>query len=327
MHRSERIAYHPDIDISVCVLTYHPDMAKLFATLESIVCQQGCSFEIIVADDGTQDFNRSVIEAYFAQRDFHTYTIVANPYNKGTVKNTASAFPVMRGRYIKAISPGDFLYDETALARMLRFVEDNQYRVAFGCTYQYQKKGEQLYEVLGQLQPTNLESYRRRAFSEIKKEYLIAQDFPVGCAFFTEAQLLISYTEKILGKIVYGEDCVYNIMIADGVEFGFFDDHFTWYEKGSGVSWQEEWQGKIMADRNMYYMIIAEDHLGLRDLCNWKIDPAHHEGELYESYINEYIKEALPRLHEENAKYMETVNQERLVHWISFGLQYADKMR
>lgn len=326
MYRSERIAYHPDIDISVCVLTYHPDMAKLFATLESIVCQQGCSFEIIIADDGTPNFNRSAVEAYFAQRNFHSYVIVANPYNKGTVKNTASAFPVMRGRYIKVISPGDFLYDETALVRMLRFVEYNQYQVAFGCTFYYQKIGEKNYEALGMLQPTNLESYRRKALFEIKKEYLIIPDFPVGGAFFTEAKLLISYTEMILGKIVYGEDCVYNIMIADGVELGFLDDNFIWYEKGPGVSWQAEWQPKICADKNMYYTMIAENHPELRDLCHWKIDPENHEGDLYESYINEYIKEAIPRIQKENAKYMERLNQEYLLRWLDSGQQCADNL-
>ena len=86
MHRGERIAYHPDIDVSVCVLTYRPNLLKLFATLESIVCQQGCSFEIIIADDGTPDFDRKMIEAYFAQRNFHAYIIAANPYNKGTIR-------------------------------------------------------------------------------------------------------------------------------------------------------------------------------------------------------------------------------------------------
>lgn len=40
----ESISYHPDIDVSVCVLTYHPNPIKLFATLESIVCQQGVFF-------------------------------------------------------------------------------------------------------------------------------------------------------------------------------------------------------------------------------------------------------------------------------------------
>ena len=326
MLRSESISYHPDLDVSVCVLTYQPNLRKLFATLESIVCQQGCSFEIIIADDGTPNFDRGVIEAYFGQKDFHVYTIVANPYNKGTVKNMAGVFPVMRGRYVKVISPGDFLYDETALVRMLRFVEQHQYRVAFGWTYFYQKKDEQTYVVLGQLQPANLESYRRHAFSEIKKEYLIAQDFPVGGAFFTEAKLLISYTEKILGCIIYGEDCVYNIMIADGVEFGFLDEHFTWYERGSGVSWQAEWKSRIYADRNMYYAIIAEDHPEWRDLCHWKIDPEHYPGDVYQSYIDEYVEEAFLRLKEENDKQRPQLNQAYLLRWLHAGLQYADNI-
>ena len=326
MHRIESIAYHPDIDVSVCVLTYQPDLEKLFATLESIVCQRECSFEIIIADDGTSNFNRSVIEAYFAQRDFHAYTSVTNPYNKGTVKNAASAFSVMRGRYIKVISPGDFLYDETVLARILRFVESNQYKVAFGCTCFYQKIGEHNYEVLGHVQPSNLESYRRKALSDVKSEYLIAQDFPVGGAFFTEAKQLISYTEKILDRIIYGEDCVYNIMIADGVELGFFDDIFVWYEKGAGVSWQEEWQKAIWADQNMYYTIIAEDHPELRDLCNWKLDLNHYDGENYASYIEEYIKTAPHRMYKENDICMKRINQEYLAKWLQLGLCYINSM-
>ena len=319
----ESISYHPDIDVSVCVLTYHPNPIKLFATLESIVCQQGCSFEIIITDDGTPDFDRSVIESYFAQKDFHRYTIVANPYNQGTVKNTASAFPVMRGRYIKVISPGDFLYDEDALARMLRFVEENNYRVAFGLTYYYQVLEDQTYKVLGQLQPSNLESYRRKALSDIQMEYLIIPDFPVGGAFFTEARLLIAYTKKILGRIVYGEDCVYNIMIADGIELGFLDDHFIWYEYGSGVSWQAQWQPQIRRDQSMYYAIIAENHPEWLDLCRWKLDPEHHDGKLFQQYIDQYTAVAVPRIQRENAKYMQAINEEYLLRWLQGGAAYV----
>ena len=169
-----------------------------------------------------------------------------------------------------------------------------------------------------------MESYRRKAFSEIKKEYLIVPDSPVGGAFFTEAELLISYTEKILGKIIYGEDCVFYIMLADGIELGFFDDHFIWYEKGSGVSWQPEWQQAIRADQNMYYTMIAEDHPELRDLCSWKIDPEHHAGELYELYIDEYIKEAAPRMQRENAASLKRINQAYLQRWLRSGLLYAN---
>ena len=51
----------PSVDISICVLTYQPNYEKLFMTLTSIICQQGCSYEIIIADDGTPDFRQDVI--------------------------------------------------------------------------------------------------------------------------------------------------------------------------------------------------------------------------------------------------------------------------
>ena len=49
------------VDVSICVLTYRPDYEKLFMTLTSIIRQQGCSYEIIIADDGTLDFRQDLI--------------------------------------------------------------------------------------------------------------------------------------------------------------------------------------------------------------------------------------------------------------------------
>ena len=45
-------------DVSVCVLTYHPDYERLFITLTSVIRQKGCTCEIIIADDGTLDFRQ-----------------------------------------------------------------------------------------------------------------------------------------------------------------------------------------------------------------------------------------------------------------------------
>ena len=38
--------------VSVCIMTYKPDYKELGLTLESILRQKNCSFEIIIADDG-----------------------------------------------------------------------------------------------------------------------------------------------------------------------------------------------------------------------------------------------------------------------------------
>ena len=54
-------------DVSVCVVTYHPDYDELFRTLlTSIIRQKGCSLEIVISDDGTPDFILGA--AYISER-------------------------------------------------------------------------------------------------------------------------------------------------------------------------------------------------------------------------------------------------------------------
>ena len=110
--------------VSVCVTTYKPDYADLGLTLESILRQKNCSFEIIIADDGTE-------------WNFNAYKIVRAPKNYGTVHNTLAACLVARGKYIKDISPGDYLYADTVLADMAAFMEAGSCEAAFGraCYY------------------------------------------------------------------------------------------------------------------------------------------------------------------------------------------------
>ena len=75
------------IDVSVCVLSYHPDYEKLYATLTSIIQQKNCSYEIVIGDDGTPDFRHHEIELWLLERGFKDYTIVHSAENKGTVHN------------------------------------------------------------------------------------------------------------------------------------------------------------------------------------------------------------------------------------------------
>lgn len=86
--------------VSVCVTTYKPDYAELGLTLESILRQKNCSFEIIIADDGTDNFAQEEIEDYLAKWNFNAYKIVRAPKNYGTVHNTLAACLVARGKHI-----------------------------------------------------------------------------------------------------------------------------------------------------------------------------------------------------------------------------------
>ena len=87
-------------DISFCFLVYRPDYEKLFITLNSIVQQKGCRYEIVLTDDGSEDFRHQEIEQWLDERHFSQYTIVRSPVNRGIVHNEMNALRVARGRHI-----------------------------------------------------------------------------------------------------------------------------------------------------------------------------------------------------------------------------------
>ena len=74
-------------DISVCVLIYRSDYEKLFITLTSIIRQKGCRYEIVLADDGSEDFHQQEIEQWMHEHHFSDYTIVRSSVNRGIVHN------------------------------------------------------------------------------------------------------------------------------------------------------------------------------------------------------------------------------------------------
>ena len=152
--------------VSVCVTTYKPDYAELGLTLESILRQKNCSFEIIIADDGTEDFAQEEIEDYLAKWNFNAYKIVRAPKNHGTVHNTLAACLVARGKYIKDISPGDYLYADTVLADMAAFMEAGSCEAAFGrACYYREERGA--YRILDYMNPRDLAPYESGDFAAV----------------------------------------------------------------------------------------------------------------------------------------------------------------
>ena len=100
---------------SVLMLTYNSSWDKTRQTLYSVLVQKDVSFEIIIADDGSDENNFEKIREYLAAWDFTTYYLVANEQNQGIVRNFNSGLVLCKGEYIKPLSPGDFLYDENTL--------------------------------------------------------------------------------------------------------------------------------------------------------------------------------------------------------------------
>ena len=282
-----------EYNISIGILTYQPDYEKLLMTLTSVIRQQGCSYEIVIGDDGSKDFRERELELWLLQHGCRDYVIVRSPENKGTVHNVMNVLTAARGHYVKLISPGDYLYNDHVLADMLRFMEENSYKIAFGRACYYSKMGDK-YHLINRMNPFQLRPYRERDFSAVKEAYLVYQDYVVGAAFMGERSLLAAYTRDILGQIIYTEDAVYPIMIADDIRLGFWDENFVWYEYNTGISGDlsQEWRERLLYDSKRTLAIIAERHSEILDIIFGSDGGKQHDDAAYRRKRAAYYAEA-----------------------------------
>ena len=298
-------------DVSLCVLTYRPNYEKLFTTLTSIIRQRGCSYEIIIADDGTPDFRQEEIEQWMDAHHVQDYCIVRSAKNQGTVRNVMNAYTVARGTYVKPISPGDYLYSDTALAGMVHFMKSEGYHIAFGRSCYYSRDGEQ-FHIYNGMQPYQLRPYLERDASAAKEAYLLCQDYAVGASFMGERTLMASYTALILGRVVYAEDSAYVVMVSDDILLGFWNQNFVWYESDSGISNGRsiEWRARLVADNHATLTIIAERHAEFADLYRWHMEQREDENSPYTKTLRAYYAEVEKIVH--TGSYLQDVDPNEL---------------
>lgn len=251
-----------DIDFSIIVATYNPNYNKLFQTLISILNQKNSRFEIIVTDDGSLEFDSDLIIDWMKNKKFNKYKIIHNEKNVGTVRNVYNALKCANGRYIKLISPGDYLYNDSVLYNSLLFIEKKKSSIIFGKAVYYNVEKNGSVNFLNKTNPLDIMPYIKNNFKKIKKSYLLYQDYILGASFICERKLLLKYIEKIVDIVKYAEDCSVILMVADDNKIDYWDNYLIWYECDTGISTcgNPEWQEKIRNDNKNCYQLIVDKH-------------------------------------------------------------------
>lgn len=249
------------IDISVVVVTYNPNYDKLIYTLKSIVCQKGISLEIIIADDGSTNFEETYIINWFKENQFNNYTLVLNKKNRGTFKNALSGWRAAKGQYIKQLSPGDYLYKDCSLNDAVKYLKKNNYALVFGMAASYTNENGKIM-IYDYYNPKNIQPYYDNDYKRIKFNYVENRDYANGMAYVCKKNELIKYALLLEDKVVYAEDCIYILMIADDLRVGFLDDYIIWYEYGTGISTgkSDVWKKRIEKDNYECFKIIGAMH-------------------------------------------------------------------
>lgn len=225
-------------DFSVIVITYHPIKHKLLSTLSSILNQTDISFEIILADDGSDCFFQPEIQKFMAEHSFQDYQILAHPTNQGTVKNLLDALRISQGRYVKVISPGDLLYDRRTLRDLYAFMDKHDAKLTFTDMVYYSWENHKL-NVHNVRNPWDISVYPSNDTYSAKKvlRHMTAySDTICGASVFADRALLLEQLSRLQDIVIYAEDLVVQLIAFLGYRIWKYSGIGVWYEYGSGIS-------------------------------------------------------------------------------------------
>lgn len=246
--------------VTVCVLTYNPNWTKFRNTLKSIICQKGVDFDIVISDDGSKYNCFDKAEEYLKENNFSGYRFIANEQNQGTVKNVISALQHTESKYIKLISPGDFLYDENVLAKFTDFAEKNPAEAYFGNAVFYSTKKDceiKIYETVHK--PKDLKPWIDNDYKTIRRNYLYRNDFILGASLFCNKAVFEEYVKRLDGIVKYAEDMAIFLMIVKKKLVLYVNQPFVFYEYGVGISTNDATNCMVNKDiTNVYNKLCVE---------------------------------------------------------------------
>ncbi len=245
-------------EITVLVATYNSDYTKIIKTLNSIIMQSGIQLQIIISDDGSENFDYQLIKGWLQNQGFRDYKILLNEQNTGTVNNIYRGLNACDGYLVKLISPGDCLSSEKCLRKWYDFFLNNQADWSFSRVVYYHIHLGKMELVKNLMHPVFLWPYRQQNDSLCRWFYLIGEDNCIGAATLCKTDLLKQYLKQILNKVKYAEDNVYRLMMLDKKRCVYYEEDAILYETGSGISTSksEIWKKRISEDWNATSQII-----------------------------------------------------------------------
>ncbi len=269
------------ISATVIIATYNAILNKALETLKSVLIQKEIDLQVIVADDGSMDNLFDEYRKCFEEHSFINYSLLASDHNQGTAKNLCRCKNYCKGRYIKLISPGDYLYGVNALRDWCDYMDANGLEMSVADAFYYMREDDEYRIVKEHAFPQapqilNCNNERRKKYYQ-----LIFNDYWLGAATLIRTDAFKKYISIVSDIVIYGEDNMYRIAAADGISRGYYNKPAVMYETNTGISSLGEkgkrWHHVLMrewVDTNNYIIgnIDLENGLKrkLRMFTDWK---------------------------------------------------------
>ncbi|WP_165253950.1 glycosyltransferase [Adlercreutzia sp. ZJ304] len=250
-------------DIAAIVVTYNSDCQKTLNTIASILMQQNVRFEIIIADDGSRETNFACIYDYFERAHFKNYKLLTADENVGTVRNCIAASNYVNSRYVKTISPGDYLYAPNVLEEIVTKMDSSNANIGFGAAIYY-SDGVDNIEIINKRNPIVINPYKRKCINNqiIARNMIGFGDFILGALPVFRTLLWKCALAEILGSVTYCEDYSIQLMVYKGEKILYIDQFTVWYEYGTGISTSlsENNKNRIMQDAKSFCTLFLNKY-------------------------------------------------------------------
>jgi len=224
------------LSVSVIVLTYNADPNKLKMTLKSILMQKNVGYEIIIADDGSKERLDSEIIALFKEQNFENYSFTSHTENMGTCKNLFAALELVNAPFVKAISPGDTLYDQNTLASWAEFMKENNCDASFGRAVYYAEVEGELGVIKTASAPKYPELYKEGRRKSLFVDYLLANDTILGASLMMKTEVIKKYLSLFVDRVRYAEDYMLRLAVFENKKVCYYPKNAIFYEYGLGIS-------------------------------------------------------------------------------------------
>ena len=247
--------------LSIVMATYNADIEKVYKSL-LVACKQiAIDYEIIIADDGSKNFDQKSIDTLFDKIGFANYKIIHSTENQGTVKNLLNATKQAEGEYVFFTAPGDIIFDTNVMSDFYKYAKQNDAKLVFGNYIEYGYEDNQLTIYSRPNRPIITEVYNRD-FKNYKTAFCFGT-FITGAVFFREKEYALKSLEYISNTSKYVEDnTTAAYALADNQEIKYFDRKMVWYELGEGISTSKDkkWSDIIYGDLKNTFKSLSKDN-------------------------------------------------------------------
>jgi glycosyltransferase involved in cell wall biosynthesis len=241
--------------ISVVVCCYNSNLLKIEATIKSIVRQKNVDFEIIIADDGSEDNHCSQIHSFLMSFSGLHFFEIYSEKNQGTIKNLLNSLPFCNGEIIKPIGPGDFLYDETCLLKAsLVFAKNSDVGIVYGKTASFDNDGR----ILRRSPPTDKFSFFSKKI--FVRNVGIYHDNLCGASLFYRKTVFLSSLLFLSDFALLTEDLSLPLLVLNGGKVASMKGYSVWYESGTGVTGARAnpLRNRVIKDEDLFFEKMGE---------------------------------------------------------------------